>query len=121
MDQGCNMKINYRILKIDKSQNSIEVRYWTDKISEEQLSSEFEPDGSPRKYDNGEIMRCKTDYNINLYEIYSPSERDLEEIIMRNAPIMWLKNQEDLLDPSLKLDLSVVEKNVGVNKKIIID
>ena len=41
------MEVKYRIIGVDTNEHSITVRYFTDKITEEMLSVEFDRKGNP--------------------------------------------------------------------------
>ena len=86
------MNIHYKIVEVWPSDHLIVVRYWTDVVSEQFLanSEEYFDDGSPR--------RCRSDVSITL-PTPTPAGKDLEDIIMRNAPSYWLKTLEDVMDP----------------------
>ena len=86
------MHIHYKIVEVWPSDHLIVVRYWTDVVSEQFLanSEEYFDDGSPR--------RCRSDVSITL-PTPTPAGKDLEDIIMRNAPSYWLKTLEDVMDP----------------------
>jgi|688.fasta_scaffold00037_72 hypothetical protein len=99
------MKINYRVLNIDEAQHSIVVRYWTDKITEEMLASEYESNGKIRLSRHGWPTRCVTDYNLTFYENNIPTEEEVDFFIKKNAPVNWLKLREEVLDPQVKTDL----------------
>jgi len=107
------MKINYRILSVEEDQHSMVVRYWTDKITEEMLAIEFEPNGKIRKTKHGWPVRCSTDYNLNFYNNYDPSKEEVNHYIMKNAPIEWLKLKEEILDPRVKMNLDSVKQLVN--------
>lgn len=77
------MQINYRILSADESECSIVVRYWTDLLSEKDLSIDpKEPNDVP--------LRCRTDYNLNIWDA-SLSEDQIHDFILSNAPIAWFE------------------------------
>ena len=86
------MNIHYKIVEVWPSDHLIVARYWTDIITEQYLanSDEYFDDGSPR--------RCRSDVSITL-PTPTPTGKDLEDIIMRNAPSYWLKTLEDVADP----------------------
>lgn len=92
------MKINYRILSADKTNHAIVVRYWTEVLSEDDLATEFNPNGSIKLDENNQYpVRCATDYNITLYDYHNPSEEDIKTAVMDHAPIKWLQLKEDMI------------------------
>ena len=110
------MKINYRILNVEEAQHSMVVRYWTDKVTEEMLAVDFEPNGKVRLTRNGYPVRCITDYNLTFFENISPTEEEVEHYIMKNAPSAWLKLKEEVLDPNVKTNLQVVKDLINIEK-----
>jgi len=80
--------IKYKIIEIHEEQNSIVVRYYTDKISEASLASLVDEDGT--------ISRCRTDFNLDMpYPM--PDATDLDKIILAAAPKIWLETLEKVL------------------------
>ena len=79
-------KIKYRIIDVNESEQTITVRYWTDFLSEEDLAYDANrnPDGTP--------VRCRTDYNFSLWDMYK-TEEDIEKMIINSIPIDWFKLQ----------------------------
>lgn len=76
------MQIFYRVLEVNEGDASIVVRYWSDELSERELSSALdETSDTP--------VRCKTDYNINIWEEMDDGE--LHDFIMASAPVQWLE------------------------------
>jgi hypothetical protein len=111
------MKINYRILSVDEKENSIVVRYWTDILTEEFLSTEFSVDGKPLLGLDGKPIRCRTDFNISLFDDYNLTELDVIARIERSAPVAFLKNLEYVESrPDKKVDMSVTSNLLGVDK-----
>lgn len=104
------MRINYRVLDIEEHQHSMVVRYWTDKITEEMLASDFEPNGKIRKTKYGYPTRCITDYNLTFFDNLNPTEEEVNHYIKRNAPVVWLKLKEEVLNPNVQTDLGAVKK-----------
>lgn len=104
------MKIKYRVLSIEEDKHSMVVRYWTDKITEEMLATEFEPNGKIRKTKYGYPVRCTTDYNLTFYDNLYPTDEEVDYFIKRNAPSAWLKVREEALEPGIKTDLGSVKK-----------
>jgi len=83
------MKLNYRIIAVDPADSAITVRYSTDALTEQALSSEpGDAKGSPD--------RCRTDYNLTLWK-HDISVEELHDLIVRSAPRDWLKLKERTL------------------------
>lgn len=108
------MNIKYRILKVVPEEHSIEVRYFTDKITEDSLASDFGPDRSILRTDEGYPVRCRTDYNLNVWQTPSPSKEEIVAYILECAPADWLHLQEQILDKKVDTSLSSVANLVGV-------
>lgn len=102
------MDIKYRIIAVDSKEHSIVVRYFTDKITEEMLATQFNDDNSPTLNEEGYPVRCRTDYHINIFQVPSPSQEEIIKTINVNAPFEWFKMQEGLLDPNVDTSLSSV-------------
>lgn len=95
MDQSLkNFKINYKILQVHEKEQSIVVRYWTDFLTENDLAvdNEKNSDGSP--------VRCRCDYNLNVWD-YIKTEEDLNKMIQNAAPIDWFKLQYRVKNPEI--------------------
>tara|TARA_R110000772_G_scaffold104020_1_gene205263 strand:+ start:115 stop:462 length:348 start_codon:yes stop_codon:yes gene_type:complete len=97
--------IKYKIVEVNAEQHSIVVRFYSDVITEESLAVQWG--------DEGQILRGRTDYNIDL-PIPAPSGDELQNIILSNAPSQWLKNQELILDPAVNTSLEDVKALVGI-------
>lgn len=110
------MNIHYRILSKDDENHSMIVRYWTDIISEESLATELYEDGSPVLDESGHPRRGRTDYNLTLYNYEIPTDIQLHDIIVRNAPISFFKLLELRKTDPQKLDLSAVQSLIGVDR-----
>ena len=107
------MNINYRILKIDNEAHSVVVRYFTDVVSEFDLSSLKNPDGTPTLDSNGYPVQCMTDTSLTLYDTQNPTEADVDVLIKRAVPSDWLKLREDLKLGVVSSDLSGIQ---NINK-----
>lgn len=72
-------KIIYKIIELNEDTHSIVVRYYTDVVSEEILSS------SKRKKLDGTPERTRSDVSITL-PIPLPPDDEIEKIILQNFP-----------------------------------
>jgi len=97
------MNLHYKIVEVWPSDHLIVVRYWTDVLSEEFLASD-----SNRKED-GTPVRCRSDVAITL-PIPTPTGKELEELIVRNAPLEWLKTLEKVQAPEVDTSMSDILK-----------
>jgi hypothetical protein len=114
------MNIKYKILQIDTTEHSIIVRFYTDVLTEEMLSSVKYTDGTVEKNDDGTVKSCRTDYNINIWQTPSPTGEELDQYILRHAPVQWLELQESIINPQIDTSMSGLEVLVGVEKTVTI-
>lgn len=103
------MNIHYKIVEFWPDDHLVVVRYWTDVLTEEMLAS----DGN-RKED-GTPTRCRTDVAINI-PIPVPSENEMDSLLKKNAPLGWLKMMEDVKNPDVDTDASIVSSLLHVSK-----
>jgi hypothetical protein len=97
------MNIHYKIVEVWPSDHQIVVRYWTDVLSEEFLASD-----SNRKED-GTPVRCRSDVALTL-PIPAPTGKELDELLVRNAPLEWLKTLEKVQTPDIDTSMSDILK-----------
>ena len=76
------IKFYYKIIEANEEEQSITVRYWTDFLSEEELAADNNrnPDGTP--------VRCRTDYNFNIWDNTKTTE-EIEKMIVSSFPREW--------------------------------
>jgi hypothetical protein len=97
------MNLHYKIVEVWPSDHLIVVRYWTDVLSEEFLASD-----SNRKED-GTPVRCRSDVSLTL-PIPTPTGKELEDLIVRQAPLEWLKTLEKVQAPEIDTSMSDILK-----------
>lgn len=102
--KGYGMNIHYKIVEVWPSDHLIVARFWTDIITEEMLNSN--PSGEQRKED-GTPTRCRSDVAISI-PIPAPEEKELKELILKNAPIDFLKTLESIQNPSIDTSMSSI-------------
>jgi hypothetical protein len=102
------MKINYRILSVDEKEGSVVVRYWTDELSERQLSID-----SNEQADTPE--HCRTDTNLNIWRP-DATDSEISDAILRCAPVDWLGLKEKINDPQVDTSLAQVKSMVGISR-----
>lgn len=93
------MNLHYKIVEVWPSDHLIVIRYWTDMLSEEFLASD-----SNRKED-GTPVRCRSDVSLTL-PIPTPTGKELEELIVRQAPLQWLKTLEKVQAPDIDTSMT---------------
>lgn len=108
------MNLHYKIVEVWPKDHLIVARFWTDILSEEYLASD-----SNRKYD-GTPVRCRSDVSITL-PVPAPIGEELEEMIVRQAPVAWLKTLEDVIDPNIDTSMSHIEYMLGQTFSKVID
>lgn len=79
------MNIKCKIVDIHPESHSITVRYFSDKISEDDLSTVLNADGSVVRRSDGTPLRCKTDSHISL-PFPAPAGDELLGYIFKTAP-----------------------------------
>lgn len=105
-DTPKKINLKYRLIRTDANEHSIVVRYFTDIVTEDSLATEFNPDGSIVRTEGGWPARTRTDYNLNIWKVPSPSQEEIEKIIQASAPADWLYLQEMILNPNVDTSLS---------------
>ena len=66
--------------------------------------------------ENGQVPSCRTDYNINVWQMPAPTGQELDGYIMSNAPVEWLALKEKILDPNVDTSVSSITALIGVEK-----
>jgi len=102
------MKINYRVLSVDETESTLIVRYWTDELSEKELSVDPEETSDTP-------AQCRTDYNLSISD-HSLSEEALHDFILSCAPVGWFETKHKIKDPNVDTSLPAVKKLVGVDR-----
>ena len=115
------MNIHYRIIKVDPAAHGIVVRYFTDKVTEMDLANSLNADGSAILNADGYPVSTRTDVMMSIYDTPAPSNDEIEKRIMLNAPVDWLKLQEDIKDPDINTRLSEARNLTGESKSITLD
>lgn len=93
------MNLKYKIVEVNPASHSIVVRFYTDTLTEDALASQLV---------DGEVVRCRTDYSIDL-PVPAPQGDALKEFITARAPKEWLKTQEALLNPATSNSLTALD------------
>jgi hypothetical protein len=113
----------FRVIEINPHEHSVIVRYFSDKLSEDDLAtSVVYEDGNKiiQRGEDGNPLRCRTDTNFNIWQTPSPNEEELTKIFNDAAPVDWFKIQHDVLDINVDTSLgsakSMKNKNIKVNK-----
>ena len=115
------MNIHYRIVKVDPAAHGIVIRFFTDKVTEMDLANSLNADGSVILNADGYPMSTRTDVMMSIYDTPAPSNEELEKRIMLNAPVDWLKLQENIKDPDVNTKMSEARNLTGESKSITLD
>lgn len=99
--------MKYKIIEINSDDHAIVVRFYTSKITEADLAVQVD--------DKGNILRCRTDFSIEL-PVPPPTGDALEKFILRRAPRDWLKIREDVTDPMVDTSLAHLLPLLGVEQ-----
>jgi hypothetical protein len=103
------MNIHYKIVEVWPQDHLIVARFWTDVLSEEFLAS------GPDRKEDGTPVRCRSDVSITL-PIPAPKGKELDTMILCQAPVDWLKTLESVQSPEVNTDLTYLSDMVGVTK-----
>lgn len=108
------MNIKYKIISVDPSEHTMVVRFYTDLLTEEKLASIRNSDGSPAEVDeNGNILRCRTDMNIAIWQVPAPTGEELHQYILEHAPVAWFELQEKIANPNIDTSMAELLSKVG--------
>lgn len=100
--------IKYKIIEVNPVEHSIVVRFYSDVITETMLAIQSD--------DAGNVLRARTDYSIDL-PIPAPTGVELDQLISLCAPTVWLKAQEDILNPNINTSMNSILPLVGTVKE----
>lgn len=115
------MNIHYRIVKVDPAAHGMVIRYFTDKVTEMDLANSFNEDETVRLNADGYPVSTRTDVLMSIYDTPTPSPEEIEKRIMLNAPVEWLKLQEDIKDPEVNTKMTEVRNLTGESKAFTTD
>ena len=104
------MQIHYRILSLDEREGSLTVRYWSDQLSERELSVK-----APGEETSDTPEHCRTDTNFNIFD-QKMTQEQLHEFLVAGAPVDWLGMKGRIKDPKVDTSLSHLKSMVGINK-----
>jgi len=92
------------------SQHSIVVRYYTDFLTEDNLATSFNLDGSIERNKDGSPIRCQTDYNLNIWKTNPPpTKNEIIKYINDCFPHEWFKLKHDVLDEKVDTSLECIK------------
>lgn len=104
------MNLKYKIVEVHPESHSIVVRFYTDAITEQSLATQTT---------DGTIVRCRTDYSIDL-PVPPPHGAELAAFITARAPKAWLQTQEAVLDGNIDTSLSSLTNLIGVETVAVV-
>lgn len=110
------MNIHYRIVKVDPEAHGIVIRYFTDVVTEMDLANSFNEDGTVKLNADGYPLSTRTDILMSIFDTPTPSAEEIDRRIMFNAPVDWLKLQEDIVNPDIDTKMRDIRNIVGDTK-----
>mgnify|MGYP003335098771 CR=1 FL=1 len=115
------MNIHYRIIKVDPAAHGITVRYFTDNVTEIDLANSLNADGSAILNADGYPISTRTDVMISVYQTPTPSNEEIEKLIMLNAPVQWLSLQESIADANVDTKMRSARNLTGAAKEFTLE
>jgi len=108
------VNLRYRILNVDENEKSFVVRFFTDKITEDDLAI-HDGQGNIARTDAGYPVSCRTDYNVNIWtdDANGMTDEEIDAYILQHAPVDWLTLKEKIADPSIDTSLTKWAAKVG--------
>lgn len=106
------MKVKYRIIESYPEEHSIVVRYFNDSFSEDDLAVD-KNSGNIQRRDDGTPARCRTDVNINIFQIPPPQGEELHKFLLQFAPVGFFELQEKIRNPDIDTSLSSLSDLFG--------
>jgi hypothetical protein len=85
------------------------------------LASSFNEDGSVKLNADGYPVATRTDVLMTLYDTPTPSTEEVEKRIMINAPVDWLKINEEIKDPNIDTKMRNLRDLVGDTKAFTVE
>ena len=104
--------MKYKIIEINSDDHSIVVRFYTSKVTEADLAVQVD--------EKGNVVRARTDFNIDL-PVPPPTGMALERLILRYAPLQWLDKREAIADPMVDTSLAFLLPLLGVEQSASIE
>ena len=101
------MNLKFKILSVDEPEQSMVVRFYTDKITEQMLASQVDAQGN--------VLCCRTDMNITMADIANrPKGANIDAfIIKRFAPWVFLDMKEKVADPLVDTSMADLVPLIG--------
>jgi hypothetical protein len=107
------MNLHYRIVKVDPASHGVLIRYWTDIVTEMDLAGPRNPDGTPQLNADGYPLATQTDVFMSLYDTPTPSPEELDARIKMQAPVDWLRLQENIKDNNVDTSMDNIRPLTG--------
>jgi hypothetical protein len=98
------INIKYRIIETNEKEHTIVVRYYTDFLDEEALKID------DNRTADDKPVRCRTDYNLTLWDHIVKSEEDLQNFIISSMPVAWFQLQYNIMNDVNKEKMAFVSK-----------
>jgi hypothetical protein len=109
------MHIKMKILALNPAEHSVLVRYYTDKMGEEELAL-HDGRGHVDRREDGSPARCRTDVYLNIHDLSGAlTEKRLVDYIFKFAPPnhAWFELMEKVADPAVDTSMNAVRESVG--------
>jgi len=97
------MKIKYKIIEVSQQEHQIVVRYYTDLITEQMLSTDTL---------DGKVRRARTDVAIDL-PIPLPPNEEIHGLIQRQAQVDFFRKKEAIIKGEAGPDIEELRPIVG--------
>jgi hypothetical protein len=99
-------EVYFRIVAVNKKENSFIVRYFTDECSEDDLATSFDEKGRINRDYDGYPLSCSTDLRITSFS-KNASKFYIDSLIKGGIPHEWLKLKKHLKNN--EVDMSYVD------------
>lgn len=109
------MRLKMKVISVDEAEQSLIIRFYTDKITEAMLANAWD--------EKGNVIRCRTDMNVTIMNVRDrPKGESIEEFVIRRyAPMAWLAMKEDVADPAVDTSMADLRQFVGVEREREVD
>lgn len=110
------MNLKFRIIDVNEEEGSVVVRYYTDTQTEDELASLFDEDGDIIRTEEGYPVRCRTDMNVNIFDLQNIDNLNLDSIketLIRPTPLEWFELQEKIKDPNFETKFNNLKSEIG--------
>ena len=109
------MAVKMKVVSYDANEHSLVVRYFTDKLSEDDLAVK-DGYGNIKRREDGSPFSCRTDYNVTINEVPLPTGSQLTDRLLKLCPppYEFLELHEKIKDPKVDTSMTAAEPIAGV-------